>query len=69
MHIDEDMDVATLECLSDHLLHGSDLRGQLRAWLAPLAIQVKARQATSVIAHDDAIWVEHGNHLKDESVA
>ena len=35
----------------------------------PTSIEITARQGASVVTIDDAIWIEHGYDLEDESVS
>ncbi len=34
----------------------------------PFAVQIAARKRASVVAVDDAVWVEHGDYFEDESL-
>ena len=35
----------------------------------PLPVQVLAHEGAAIVAHDDAIGIQHGNYFEDEGVA
>lgn len=67
--VHEEMNVSALQRLLYHFFHAHDLRRRLLHWVHPLTIEVEAGEAASVVAHDDAIRVEHRNNFENEGVS
>ncbi len=45
-----------------HVPNGGE---EFTLWLPVVSVHVSSKQGTSVVADDDAIWVQTGNHFKD----
>jgi len=69
MEIAEEKDGARLDCLFHHQF-GVEVDGVgLARGGDPLPVQVLPDQGAPVVAHYNAIWVQHGNDLKYECVS
>lgn len=63
--IDEEVNLAALESLLDHVLHAVDLRRDAHVWVQPLPVEVISTKAASIIADDHTIRVEHRDNLEN----
>ena len=67
--VDEQMHIAALKGLADHVLHRMNLRRLLQTRILPLAVQIKPRKTASVIADNYAIWVQHWHDFEYKMVS
>lgn len=55
--------------IPDEPLRSVDRRVQQPMRRLPPAVEIASGQRTSIVAVDDAIWIQHGQHLEDEVFA
>ena len=64
MNIYEQLDAPALERFLDHFFEGEDFRRCLHCRVDILSVHVVSAQATSVVAYNDPIRVEHGYNFE-----
>ena len=69
MHVAEEEDVSALQRPLHHQLRMVVDGIELARRPNPLPIQILPHQRAPVVAYYDAIWIEHGYDLEDESVS
>jgi len=69
VHITIKKDLATLQRPLHHQLCVIVLGEKLAGATDPLPVHVGPHQATTVVAHNYAIWILHGNNLENKSVS
>lgn len=59
------LNLTAFKRLADHLFDGVWLREQLGRRVLVLPVEIVAGQAAAVVANDDAVRVQHRDHLED----
>ena len=68
VEVTEEENVTGFECAFHHLLRVVVYWVEFARGSYPLSVEILAHKRASVVANDDAIWVEHRHNLKDKGV-